>query len=87
MSLPIPFGPKYQARVENGSTGTECVLCGKQTSRNGRSNGTTIHVRVVDGGGRFATPDEVVDARGDMGYFPVGSECAKSLPDEYKVTL
>jgi hypothetical protein len=85
--LPKPFGPKYQERTEHGYHGDECILCGKRTSRNGRTNGKTLHVRVVDGGSRIALPDEQVDERGDMGYFPVGSECAKSIPAPYKTTL
>lgn len=80
--IPAPFGPKYQQRTESGSTGDECVLCGRQTG--GKSN--TRFFRVVEGGSRFAHPDEQVHPAGDMGYFPVGSECAKALPADWGTT-
>lgn len=85
-TTPKPFGPKYQERTQNGSNGDECAVCGRPTSRKNRTNGRTVFVRVVDGGSRFAHPDEDVDERGDMGYFPVGSECAKSVPADWRTT-
>ncbi len=76
-TLPQPFGPKYSARTAEGTYGDECAICGRRTKPD------AAHARVVDGGTRFATPDEVADEAGDMGFFPIGSECAKSLPTAY----
>jgi hypothetical protein len=91
-TAPQPFGPRYQVRVfgVGGTyTGDECVVCGRRTSRKSRTNGTTLHGWVVDGGGRFARLDEtdMIDSPGDMGYFPVGSECAKAFPAGYLRTF
>lgn len=80
MELPQPFGPAYQARIEeSGEKGTECAICGRRTS------GRRLRARVVDGGVRFAAPDADEDQGGDMGYFPVGTECAKLLPAGWAV--
>jgi hypothetical protein len=83
--LPTPFGPKYQERTERGGVqGDECVLCGRKIG----NKKTTRFFRVVDGGTTFAAPsdDAGVDG-GDMGYFPVGPECAKTLPAEWAASL
>ena len=53
---------------------TPCCVCGRNVPS------VTWRARVVmDGGYRFAMPDEVVDEARDLGGFPVGSECRKKL--------
>lgn len=56
-----------------------CALCGKAVKEP-----WPYQARVVAGGGRFATRREYenldpVSVAGDLGYFPVGSSCAKKL--------
>jgi hypothetical protein len=55
-----------------------CGLCGKAVVD------PKFSVRIVDGGGRFATQAEFnddvpVDAQSDMGIFAVGPACARKL--------
>jgi hypothetical protein len=81
MTIPTPFAPKYQERTDARPThGDECIMCGRRTA----SQKNTLFGWVVDGGSRFARLDETgIDERGDMGMFPVGSECAKAFPEGY----
>ena len=79
------FGEKYQAKQNNtfGHSFTCCVFCGRDTSKQGNSNG----VYVGAGGALIVHPedyDKAIDG-GDMGWFPVGSECIKSVPAEFRV--
>lgn len=79
------FGEKYQARQNNyrGHSFLACVFCGRDTSKQGNSQG----VCVGDGGSLIVHPDDYENARdgGDMGWFPVGSECIKRVPAEFRV--
>jgi hypothetical protein len=78
------FGEKYQIRTENGSSFLQCVFCGRDTSKQGASNG----VMVGGGGSAIIHPedyDKSLDG-GSMGWFPVGSECIKSVPTEFRLT-
>jgi hypothetical protein len=78
------FGEKYQDK-QNNSSGFSflcCVFCGRDTSKQGNSNG----VQVGAGGALIVHPedyDKAIDG-GDMGWFPVGSECIKSVPAEFR---
>lgn len=78
------FGKKYQTRTANGSHFLQCVFCGKDTSKQGNSNG----VMVGAGGALIVHPDDyetlAIDG-GEMGWFPVGSECIKEVPTEFRV--
>lgn len=75
-----PFsGPRYH---ENKDACPEdkapCVLCGKPVKL---ELGTTW-VHVIDGGARFRPadmPDSAIDLSGDMGVWPLGSECKRKL--------
>ena len=79
------FGEKYQTKTSNtfGHSFLCCVFCGRDTSKQGNSNG----VMVGAGGGLIVHPDDYVIATdgGAMGWFPVGSECIKSVPAEFRV--
>lgn len=81
---PEPFGPKYQAATANGTTGTECCVCGRRPNH---PFPFALMARVVDGGTRFAQPHEPADEAGDMGYFPVGSSCARLFLRGYLTDL
>lgn len=56
-------------------TGEErCAFCRQPVKVGSR----TLMVRIVDGGDRFGAPGETVDAAGDLGFYPVGSDCART---------
>lgn len=73
-----PFShPDYHKNQGKCGQHLPCVLCGKAILRN-----SSIHARVLDGGARFATEEEaksVAEYSGDMGWYPVGPECARKL--------
>lgn len=75
------FGEKYQAK-SNKHYFLTCVFCGRDTSKQGESNGV-----MVSGGGAFIVhpEDYPMNDGGDMGWFPIGSECIKSVPVEFRV--
>ena len=78
------FGKKYQQRTENGSHFLQCVFCGRDTSKQGKSSG----VMVGCGGDLIVHPDDyetLAQDGGAMGWFPVGSECIKEVPAEFRV--
>ncbi|MCH7516518.1 MAG: hypothetical protein IIB08_05270 [Bacteroidetes bacterium] len=60
------------------SVGYECFLCGRPTSENCK---TGINVCVADY--IVIKPDETTDS---SGFFPVGPECIKKVPKEYRVS-
>jgi hypothetical protein len=81
------FSDKYHAREQasrNSSWGfTNCVHCGRDTSKQGNSLG----VYVSGGGGLIVHPDDYETyphGGGDMGWFPIGSECIKKVPAEFR---
>jgi hypothetical protein len=77
------FGQKYQAKTTNGSSFLQCVFCGRDTSKQGKSKG----VMVGFGGSLIVHPEDYDQAQdgGFMGWFPVGSECIKQVPAEFRV--
>jgi hypothetical protein len=79
------FGEKYQAKQNNtfGHTFLSCVFCGRDTSKQGKSSG----VMVGAGGALIVHPEdyEIATDGGAMGWFPVGSECIKSVPAEFRI--
>ena len=78
--LPNGFGEKYQ---ENNAAFLSCIECGRNTSKQGKSQG----VFIVNGGYSIAHPSNPYPENGhggDMGWFPVGSECIKKVPAEYR---
>lgn len=77
------FGEKYQDKTENGSHFLQCVFCGRDTSKQGKSDG----VLVGGGAALIVHPEDYpLNDGGDMGWFPIGSECIKSVPTEYRVS-
>lgn len=77
------FGEKYHAKTQNGSHFLQCVFCGRDTSKQGKSNGV-----MVGGGAAFIVhpEDYPLNDGGDMGWFPVGSECIKIVPSEFRLS-
>jgi hypothetical protein len=79
------FGQKYQIKTTKyGSHFLQCVFCGRDTSNQGASNG----VMVGGGGATIIHPEDYEKSLdgGSMGWFPVGSECVKSVPAEFRLT-
>ena len=77
------FGPKYQEKNSKGGHAfLQCVFCGRDTSKQGKSNG----VAVGEGGSLIVHPEdyELAQDGGFMGWFPVGSECIKEVPVEFR---
>jgi hypothetical protein len=78
------FGEKYQIKADQNKVGfLSCVFCGRDTSKQGNSNG----VMVGAGGGLIVHPEdyEIATDGGAMGWFPVGAECIKSVPTEFRL--
>lgn len=75
------FGDKYQAKQNHEFL--SCIFCGRDTSKQGKSNG----VMVGCGGSVIVHPEdyEIALDGGAMGWFPVGSECIKEVPKEFRV--
>lgn len=81
------WGAKYQEREAKafGSLSfLSCIICGRDTSKQGKSSGV-----VVSGGGSVIVhPEDITkeqDDGGYMGWFPVGSECIKAVPSEFRI--
>lgn len=79
------WGEKYQARNNNsrGHSFLSCIICGRDTSKQGNSNG----VHVGAGGASIIHPEDIHLERDDagwMGWFPIGSECIKAIPAEFR---
>lgn len=76
--IPRPFGhPKHKANA-GLCKGNEmpCAWCGKPID----TDHASYWVRIVDGGGRFATRDDPPDTgAGEMGAHPLGGRCASFL--------
>lgn len=78
------WGPKYWAREERGGvTLFACIHCGRNTGTQRNTQG----VCVSGGGGTIVHPDDYDDyphLGGEMGWFPVGRECIKRIPAEFR---
>lgn len=77
--LPNAWSEKYHA----AGSFLACIACGKRTSNKGRSQGVCI-----SGGGSTIVHPEDYDTfphnGGDMGWFPVGRECIRAVPAEFR---
>lgn len=78
-AFPNAWSEKYHA----AGTFLACIACGKLTSNKGQSEGVYI-----GGGGDLIIHPKDYDTyphRGEeMGWFPVGRECIKKVPAEYR---
>lgn len=74
------FSEKYHAK---GSAFLSCIICGRDTSKQGKSQGVVIG----NGGGNIVHPQDNLLAQdgGYMGWFPIGSECIKAIPTEFRI--
>lgn len=74
----IPSTMIWNRPVE--ACGESCQVCGRPVSEN------AVGVIVVDGGASIIHPEDqasLVSDAGYMGWWPIGSECAKKIPAEY----
>jgi hypothetical protein len=75
------FPNAWSDKYHKANSFLACIACGRNTSKQGESQG----VWIVDGAAGIAHPDEPeMNDGGDMGWFPVGSECIKKVPAEYR---
>jgi hypothetical protein len=75
----------YHAKADDSE---RCIVCGKLTSEKSKGLG----VIVGDGGGSIIHPaDNDQELKeypaGYMGWWPVGTECIKKVPVEYRTGL
>jgi len=80
------WGEKYQAKQNNnnGHTFLCCIFCGRDTSKQGKSQGALVGC----GGSLIVHPDdyeELANDGGAMGWFPIGTECIKEIPVEFRM--
>ena len=76
------WGEKYEKAAKN-IDGSNCIACGKKTGK------ITQGVFIGGGGGYIVHPDDQeadmeINGAGWMGWFPVGNECIKAIPKEFR---
>ncbi len=75
----------FSEKFNKSAANQPCTVCGRETSNKGNASG----VVVVKGGGSLIAPSDVSEAyiktdAGYMGWFPVGAECIKKVPAQYR---
>lgn len=73
-TIPEPWESKKEAHLDHPADMEPCALCGKGV----KVRVGTPEVHVIEGGERFRRADEdpeKVDPAGDMGIWPIGSDC------------
>lgn len=87
--IQLPFEVRDANEVSTYKHGTHvdvCFVCGRGMTEKGRES--AWHIHLVDGGiGIAHNTNDSEDDDGEMGYFPIGSECAKKVPADYRVKL
>ena len=81
--VPSPFSGANYSKNEGkcGNDAAPCVICGKPV----KNSSPAKSAEVTDGGNRFVPIAEKADENDDgyMGFYPVGSECARLFPAGY----
>lgn len=70
----------YEDNLERGGNINPCARCGKEVKN------AKYMVHFIEGGNTMlavADEDNYVEDDADMGFFPIGSECAKHIPQEF----
>ena len=70
----------YYENLDKGENMNPCVRCGKEVKN------TKFLVHFIEGGNTMlavADEDQYIEDDADMGFFPVGSECARHIPKEF----
>lgn len=75
------FSEKYYAKNEDNT----CIICGRNTSKNLTKSGVTLG----DGGCVIIHPEDIELAmdNGFMGWWAIGTECIKVIPQEFRHNL
>ncbi len=60
--------------------GEPCLFCGRKV----RVGQGTVMAHLIDGGANLASIEDDAEPNSDLGFFPVGSDCAKRLPPSYR---
>lgn len=70
----------FSKKFHEAGNDTPCTVCGRKTN-------LTIGVYVGAGGSSLVHPEdtEKADDGGFMGFFPIGNECIKKVPKEFRV--
>jgi len=70
----------FSEKVNESQSENPCTVCGRKTN-------LTIGVYVGDGGSAIVHPEDYDLAQdgGFMGFFPIGKECVKKVPKEFRV--
>lgn len=70
----------FSEKFNNSGNENPCTVCGRKTN-------LSIGVYVGAGGGALVHPEDIKLANdgGYMGFFPIGKECIKKVPKEFRV--
>ena len=70
----------FSEKFHESGNENPCTVCGRKTN-------LTIGVHVGGGGSFIVHPEdiELADDGGFMGFFPIGKECIKKVPKEFRV--
>jgi hypothetical protein len=89
MSIPIPRSPQFEKneRLPRKFGDEECFLCARPM----KAMDIRWGVECGHAGGSLLTADEAAEERredvgANLGQFPIGSDCAKKLPVEYRIS-
>jgi hypothetical protein len=70
----------YERNLEKGGNLNPCARCGKEVKNEKYS------VHLIEGGNTIlakADEDKYNNEAADMGWYPIGGECAKHIPKEF----
>ncbi len=83
-TIPAPFsGSRYDLNASRTKASEDpCAICGKGI----KPSNPRHWVHVIRGGAVFAPIAQVeeIDPAGDMGWYPIGTECARKLPRAHR---
>ena len=70
----------FSEKFHNSGNKNPCTVCGRKTN-------LTIGVYVGAGGGVLVHPEDIdkADDGGFMGFYPIGNECIKKVPQDFRV--
>lgn len=78
-TMPLPFAEVRSTRPTGDKQ--PCVVCNRPV----RDPRAAVNVEMVEGGGTIARPGTAdTSDPGYMGLFPVGPECARRIPAEFR---
>ncbi len=82
-TIGLPFVERERNRARGGFDET-CLLCGRGMSAQRAERGYWVH---LDTANHIVPVDEELPERHDMGWFPIGNDCAKRVPAQYRSRL